>query len=45
MNNRWYATKRDEYYRAYQAAIEMEEMVEAERLYKEYENYAKLANA
>lgn len=39
MNKQWYATKRDEYYRAYQAAIETEEMTEAER----YENYAKLA--
>lgn len=39
----WYATKRDEFYRAYQAALEMEEMSEAERLFKEYERYAKLA--
>ena len=39
----WYATKRDEFYRAYQAALEMEEMTEAERLFKEYERYAKLA--
>ena len=39
----FYERKRDEYYRAYQAALEMEDMQEAERLFKEYENYAKLA--
>ena len=39
-NKVWYASKRDEMYRAYQAAIEMEEMEEAERLFKEYERYA-----
>lgn len=39
----WYATKRGKTRRAYQAALEMEEMSEAERLFKEYERYAKLA--
>ena len=39
----WYITKRDEFYRAHQAALKVEEMSEAERLFKEYENYAKLA--
>ena len=43
MNKAWYAAKRDEMYRAYQAAIEMEEMEEAERLFKEYERYANMA--
>lgn len=43
MNKAWYAAKRDEMYRAYQAAIEMEEMSEAERLFKEYERYANMA--
>lgn len=42
-NKAWYAAKRDEMYRAYQAAIEREEMEEAERLFKEYESYAKMA--
>ena len=42
-NKAWYAAKRDEMYRAYQAAIEMEEMEEAERLFKEYERYANMA--
>lgn len=42
-NKAWYAVKRDEMYRAYQAAIEMEEMEEAERLFKEYESYANMA--
>jgi hypothetical protein len=37
----WYEKKRDEMYRAYQAALEMEELDEAERLFKEYENYSK----
>lgn len=37
----WYVKKRDEMYRAYQAALEMEELDEAERLYREYENYSK----
>ena len=41
----WYAKKRDEMYRAYQAAIEMEEMDIAEQLFKEYERYAKMAKA
>lgn len=39
-NKTWYAAKRDEMYRAYQAAIEMDE---AERLFKEYERYANMA--
>lgn len=39
-NKAWYAVKRDGMYRAYQAAIKMEEMEEAERLFKEYERYA-----
>lgn len=43
MNKAWYAAKRDEMYRAYQAAIEMEEMEEAELLFKEYERYADMA--
>lgn len=30
-------------YRAYQAAIEMEEMDDAERLFKEYERYANMS--
>lgn len=42
-NKAWYAAKRDEMYRAYQAAIEMEEIEEAERLFKEYERYANMA--
>lgn len=42
-NKVWYAAKRDEMYRAYQAAIETEEMEEAERLFKEYESYANMA--
>lgn len=41
MNNEWYVKKRDEMFRAYQAALEMEELHEAERLFKEYENYSK----
>ncbi len=41
----WYKTKRDEYYRAYQAAIEMEETVEAERLFGEYSRYSKMYEA
>lgn len=43
VNKAWYAVKRDEMYRAYQAAIEMEEMEGAERLFKEYESYANMA--
>ena len=43
MNKPWYAAKRDEMHRAYHAAIEMEEMEEADRLFKEYERYAKMA--
>lgn len=39
----WYAKKRDEMYRAHRAAIEMEEMDTAEKLFKEYERYAKMA--
>jgi len=42
-NNEWYVKKRGEMYRAYQAALEMEELDEAERLFKEYETYAKLS--
>lgn len=42
-NKAWYAVKRDEMYRAYQATIEMEEMEEDERLFKEYESYANMA--
>lgn len=42
-NKSWYAAKRDEMYRAFQAAIEMEEMDEAERLYAEYKRYANMA--
>ena len=41
-NNEWYVKKRYEMYRAYQAALEMEELTEAERLFKEYETYSKL---
>lgn len=40
-SNEWYVKKRDEMYRAYQAALEMEELDEAERLFREYENYSK----
>ena len=36
--------KRDEYKAAYQAALEIEDMEEAERLFKEYETYNKMAN-
>ena len=43
MSNNWYETKRDEMYRAYKAALEMEELDEAQRLFKEYENYKRLA--
>lgn len=43
MNKAWYAAKQDEMYRAYQAAIEMEEMEEAERIFKESERYANMA--
>ena len=39
----WYVKKRDEMYRSYQAALEMEELDESERLFKEYENYSKLS--
>ena len=42
LSNEWYVKKRDEMYRAYKAALEMEELHEAERLFKEYETYAKL---
>lgn len=42
-NKDWYAKKRDEMYRAYQAALEMEETEQAEKLFKEYENYKRLA--
>ncbi len=38
----WYKTKRDDFYRAYQAAIEMEEMDEAERLFVEYSRYSEM---
>lgn len=37
--NDYHARKRDEMYRAYQAALEMEELDEAKRLFKEYETY------
>ena len=40
-SNEWYVKKRDEMYRAYQAALEMEELDKAARLFKEYENYSK----
>ena len=43
MNKEWYVKKRDEMYHAYQAALEMEELDEAERLFKEYETYSKLS--
>jgi hypothetical protein len=39
----YYARKRDEMYLAYQAAIDAEDMQEAERLFKEYETYKKMA--
>lgn len=35
----WYKKKRDEMLKAYQSALEMEEMAEAERLFAEYERY------
>lgn len=38
----YYEKKRDEMYRAYQAALEMEDLDKAQRLYGEYETYAKL---
>lgn len=38
----WYIKKRDEMYRAYQAALETEELAEAERLFKEYERYDRM---
>lgn len=43
--NEWYKQKRDEYYRAYNAALEMEELAEAERLFNEYQNYDKLCKS
>jgi hypothetical protein len=39
----YYARKRDEMYLAYQAAIDVDDMQEAERLFKEYETYKKMA--
>lgn len=42
MSNNWYETKRDEMYRAYKAALEMEETEQAEKLFKEYETYKKM---
>lgn len=39
----FYAKKRDEMYLAYQVALEDEDMQEAERLFKEYESYKKMA--
>lgn len=43
-SNEWYVKKRDEMKRAYMAALELEELDEAERLYKEYETYSKLCD-
>ena len=39
----YYERKRDEYKAAYQTALEIEDMEEAERLFKEYETYKKMA--
>jgi hypothetical protein len=39
----FYTKKRDEMYLAYQVALESEDMQEAERLFKEYEAYKKMA--
>lgn len=38
----YYKRKRDEMKRAYRAALEMEDMKLAERLFKEYENYKRV---
>ena len=39
MNQTRYEKKRNEMYSAYQIALEMENMDEATRLFKEYEHY------
>lgn len=44
LNKTWYEKKRDDMYRAYRAALEMEDMVAAARFFTEYENYKMLAN-
>lgn len=41
MKSNWYEKKRDEMYNAYQAALERNETEQAQRLYREYETYAK----
>lgn len=41
--NTWYAKKRDEKEAAYKAALERKEVERAQRLYNEYETYAKMA--
>lgn len=40
--NEYYEKKRDEMYLAYQAALEIGETDEAQRLYGEYVNYVEL---
>lgn len=45
MNKSWYEKKRDEMYRAYNAAIELEDMELAEAIFKEYETYKKLSES
>lgn len=38
--NEFYEKKRDEHYRAYKAALEMEDDVLADKHYREYKNYS-----
>jgi len=38
----WYEKKRDEFYRAYNEAIDAEDMTLANEMFIEYENYVKL---
>ena len=41
--NTWYAKKRDEKKAAYKAALDRNEVERAQRLFAEYERYAKAA--
>lgn len=43
MLNNWYAKKRDEKEAAYKAALDRNEVERAQRLFAEYERYAKAA--
>jgi hypothetical protein len=43
MNQTWYEKKRDEMYRAYNAALECDDMELAESIFKEYETYKRLS--